>query len=105
MLGAVLMKFGGVEWVFGFGLLFSVLDLILIAWKLRETNQHKVHDKDITHNPFPVFVKYFRQKKFLWIFLALLLIGIGTFSYQSILSILMQNRFGIPGVQIGYYLA
>ncbi len=94
------MTYGGVEWVFAFGLIFSVLDLILIAWKLKESNVNKVHDKKIKHNPFPVFIKYFRQKKFLWIFLALILIGVGTFSYQSILSILMQNRFGVPGAQI-----
>lgn len=105
LLGAVLMNYGGVEWVFSFGFIFSVLDIILIIWKLKESNENKVHDKKIRHNPIPVFVKYFRQKKFLWIFLALLLIGVGTFSYQSILSILMLQRFNIPGVQIGYYLA
>lgn len=105
LLGAVLMHYGGVEVVFWFGLLFSVVDLILIARKLKESNVNKVHDKKVQHNPLPVFVKYFRQKKFLWIFLSLMLIGIGTFSYQSILSILMQNRFGVPGVEIGYYLA
>lgn len=99
------MNYGGVEWIFAFGFIFSFLDIILIIWKLKESNLNKIHDKKIRHNPLPVFIKYLRQKKFLWIFLALMLIGVGTFSYQSILSILMQNRFGIPGVQIGYYLA
>ena len=99
------MNYGNIEWVFAFGFIFSVIDIILIIWKLKESNLNKVHDKKVNHNPFPVFVKYFRQKKFLWIFLSLLLIGIGTFSYQSIFSIIIQQRFGIPGVQIGYYLA
>lgn len=81
-----------------------MLDILLIIFKLRETNDHKTERK-VTRNPFPTFIRYFSQKKFLWILLSLLLIGVGTFSYQSILSILMEDRFGIPGVEIGYYLA
>lgn len=104
LLGTLLLQHGGLPLIFGFGFLFAFIDILLIAFKLKETNQHKT-DRKITWNPFPTFKKYFTKKKFVWILTSLLLIGIGTFSYQSILSILMEQRFGIPGAQIGYYLA
>lgn len=103
LVGAILVK-QGIEWVFGFCFVFSLIETIMIVWKYKETNQHITHRK-ITYNPLPVFVKYLRQKKYNGVMGSSFFLNAAAFSYQSIMAILLVNRFGTPGYEVWYYLA
>lgn len=103
LVGAVLVK-QGIQRVFGFCFVFSLLETIMIIWKYKETNQHITHRK-ITYNPIPVFIKYLRQKKYNGVMGSSFFLNAAAFSYQSIMAILLVNRFGTPGYEVWYYLA
>lgn len=104
MLGSLLLDQGSVHSVFMFGLIFAIINLILVITKLKETNINHSHRK-ISANPFPLLWKYISHINFRWIMISLLFIGIANFSYQSIMSIIAEQRFNIAGSHIGYYLA
>lgn len=104
MLGSLLLDQGSVHSVFMFGLIFAIVNLILVITKLKETNLNRSHRK-ISVNPFPLLWKYISHIKFRWIMLSLMFIGIANFSYQSIMPIISEQRFAIAGSHIGYYLA
>ena len=99
MLGSLLMASGSVNAIFTFGLVFATLDIILVAAVLKETNHNRSHRK-VAINPFPILRKYISSIEYRWIMISLLFLGIATFSYQSIISILVEERFGIPGSHI-----
>lgn len=104
MLGSILLDQWSVHSVFVFGLIFAIINLVLVVTKLKETNNHRSHRK-ITKNPFPLLWKYISAPQFRWIMISLLCIGIASFSYQSIMAIIWEQRFNIPWSHIGYYLA
>lgn len=103
LVGSVLLKYG-VERIFAFCAIFATIETIIIVWKYKETNNHIAHRK-ITYNPFPIFVKYLRQKKYQWVMGSTFLLNTATFCYQSIMAILLNTQFGVPGYQVGYFLA
>lgn len=99
MLGSLLMESGSVHSIFGFGLLFAVINIILVLTVFKETNHHRSTRK-LTINPFPVLWKYVSHIDYRWIMISLFCVGIANFSYQSIMAIIAEQRFAIPGSHI-----
>lgn len=104
ILGSLLMESGSVHSIFLFGLLFAVVNIVLVLTVFKETNHHRSHRK-VTINPFPLLWKYVSHIDYRWIMISLFFVGVASFSYQSIMAIIAEQTFGVPGSHIWYYLA
>ena len=85
--------------------LFALIELFLLRMYLQETHPH--HDKNIviTYNPFPIFRQNLFVNSLAPIFWSMLCIGIGSFSYQSVMSIHLSSVYNTSAQMIGVFLA
>ncbi len=102
--GSLLLGLGGVHSIFIFGTIFGLLELILLFFWFKNTNE-LVHAKHITYNSFKVMHKYLKHPTIRNILVSLCLLGIGWFTINATQSLYMNWLFGTTGAQYGYYLA
>lgn len=103
VMGALLLKFGGVESIFRFGAIFALIEATLIAVQFRNTNI-PVPEKHLTYNSFAVMLKYFRKDHMKQVLVSFALLGIGWFIINAGMSLYMNGMFGTSGEKYGYYL-
>ena len=104
LLGTIFMKLANIEMIFIFGALFSAIEVIAIALQYRETHTPDKTVK-ISLNLAAPFIRYFSMKqisKYLWSYLIL---NTGIFLFQAVMTLAISQYFGVPGENIGYYLA
>lgn len=104
LLGTVFMKLANIETIFIFGAVFSALEVIAIAIQYRETHTPDKTVK-ISLNLAAPFIRYFSMKpiaRYLWSYLIL---NTGIFLFQAVMTLAISQYFGVPGEDIGYYLA
>ncbi len=105
VLGSVILWWGNVETLFIFGTILGVLDALLLIFWLPETNTHKQRHAVIDFAVLRTIRFYFQKPSlapYLW---SVMILGIGVFSYQSVLPIEVRQDFGIGGEYFGYILA
>lgn len=93
------------ETLFIFGTVLGVLDALLLIFWLPETNTHKQRHAVIDFAVLRTIRFYFQKPSlapYLW---SVMILGIGVFSYQSVLPIEVRQDFGIGGEYFGYILA
>lgn len=95
----------GLWWVFFVTFLLAFIELIFLWLFMKETNMQPARDRTIAYNPFPVFGKYLFRGENNLIFWAIFFTWAATFSFQSILSIVLDQRYGIDTKHIGYLMA
>ena len=103
VLGAVLLKFSGVHGIFRAGLIFALVEVVLIMSQFRNTNTPDP-DRYLDYNSFAVMFKYFRKDHIRQLLISLTLLGIGGFIINSGMGLYMQGLFGTTGSQYGLYL-
>lgn len=104
LLGTVFMKLANIETIFIFGAVFSALEVIAIALQYKETHTPDKTVK-ISLNLAAPFIRYFSMKpiaRYLWSYLIL---NTGIFLFQAVMTLAISQYFGVPGEDIGYYLA
>ncbi len=104
LLGTVFMKLANIETIFIFGAVFSLVEIIAIAIQYRETHTPDKTVK-ISLNLAVPFIRYFSMKpisRYLWSYLIL---NTGIFLFQAVMTLAISQYFGVPGEDIGYYLA
>lgn len=104
VLGALMLQIGGVHAIFWTGLIFSVIETLLIITKFYNTNMPH-SEKHLVFNTLKVIVKYFKKKELRPLLTSLGLLGVGGFIVNSSQSLYMNNLFGTTGSQYGYYMA
>lgn len=104
LLGAFLVK-RHIHAVFATGAILAAGELVLIILRYTETNRDLKPHVQLKRNPFAVFKKYFTGHHARYLLRSLSLVMIATFSYQSVVTFYMSSTFGMPGYQIGRYLA
>lgn len=104
MLGSLLLDYGSVSSIFQFWLIFAIINILLVVTKFKETN-HNHSDRKLTLNPFPLLWKYISHIDYRRVMISLFFLGIASFSYQSIMALIAEQRFNILGSHIWYYLA
>lgn len=101
----MILSWGNVETLFIFGTILGVLDALLLIFWLPETNTHKQPHAVIDFAVLRTIRFYFQKPSlapYLW---SVMILGIGVFSYQSVLPIEVRQDFGIGGEYFGYILA
>ncbi len=104
LLGTVFMKLANIETIFIFWALFSALEVLAISLQYKETHTPDKTVK-ISLNLAEPFIRYFGMKKiskYLWSYLIL---NTGIFLFQAVMTLAISQYFGVPGENIGYYLA
>lgn len=104
LLGTVFMKLANIETIFIFWALFSALEVLAISLQYKETHAPDKTVK-ISLNLAEPFIRYFGMKKiskYLWSYLIL---NTGIFLFQAVMTLAISQYFGVPGENIGYYLA
>ena len=104
LLGTVFMKLATIETIFVFWALFSAIEVIAIAVQYKETHTPDKTIK-ISLNLAAPFIRYFGMKtisRYLWSYLML---NTGIFLFQAVMTLAISQYFGVPGEDIGYYLA
>jgi DHA1 family tetracycline resistance protein-like MFS transporter len=104
LLGTIFMKLANIETIFIFGALFSAIEVIAITLRYRETHTPDKTVK-VSLNLAAPFIRYFSMKqisKYLWSYLIL---NTGIFLFQAVMTLAISQYFGVPGENIGYYLA
>jgi len=109
VVGALCLKFGGVESIFWVWAILAGLELILILARFHNTNTASIEDEDdlpiVNFNSFAVVAKYLRKPKLRNLLISLFALGVGGFIVNSSLSLYMNNIFGTSGIQFGYIFA
>ena len=90
--------------IFLFWAIFSFLEALLIAFVLKETHPHSSHKK-IQFNVFSTFRKYLSISPLNNLFFSIILTWIASFAFQSVMAFYFPKYFGIPGHDIGNYMA
>ena len=102
--GSLLIPFG-LRWVFFVTFLLAFIELVFLWIFMKETNKQPARDRVIAINPFPIFAKYLFRGDNNFIFRAIFFTWAATFSFQSILSIVLDHTYGIDTKHIGYLMA
>lgn len=102
-MGALLLKFGGVEGIFWTGAVFALIEVVLIASQFHNTNTPDP-TRHLDYNSLRVIVKYFKKDHIRQLLISLSLLGIGGFIINSSMSLYMNGLFGTPGSQFGLYM-
>jgi hypothetical protein len=89
----LLLKFGGIPFVFGFGALFALVELVLIIMHFSNTN---IPDrlKELSYNTFTIMRKYVSKPDLRNFFISLFFLGIGAFIINASQSLYMNTLFG-----------
>ncbi len=103
VLGAILLKFGGVHGIFWAGTIFALIEIVLIAIQFKNTNTLD-HDKHLDYNSFTIMIKYFKKDHIRQLLVSFALLGIGGFIVNASMGLYMQGLFGTAGSQYGLYL-
>lgn len=103
VLGAMLLKFGGVHGIFWAGTIFAVIEIVLIAMQFKNTNTAD-HDKHLDYNSFIIMIKYFKKDHIRQLLISLAFLGIGGFIVNASMGLYMQGLFNTSGSQYGLYL-
>lgn len=82
VLGALLLKFGTVHSIFRAGLLFALIEIVLIAFQFRNTNTPD-ENKTLDFNSFNIVIKYFKREHIRQLLISFSLLGIGGFVVNS----------------------
>lgn len=105
LIWALILRFGdGVQSIFAFGAIFSILEFILIYFYFKNTNKLDT-TRELQYNSFNIMHKYFKKPDIRNLLLSLWLLGVGLFTINSSQWLYMQNLFGTTWEQYGYYLA
>lgn len=100
---SLLLKYSNVEWIFWFGWIFAIIEVILLITHFHNTN--KPDDKKIlSFNSFGLIYKYLKHPTMREYILSLALLWMGGFIINIAQSFHMQNLFGTTGEQYGYIL-
>ncbi|MEI7477415.1 MAG: hypothetical protein WCJ81_02590 [bacterium] len=85
----------GLVWIFIMGTVVALIELVVLKIFLPETHtEREVHP--IAFNPFPIFKEYLFNSNNSLLFWSVLSIGVAGFSYQSVMSIYLNNHYSIP---------
>ena len=103
VLGAILLKFGGIHGIFWAGTIFALIEIILIAANFKNTNTPD-HNKHLDYNSLSIMVKYFKKDHIRQLLISLAFLGIGGFIVNASMGLYMQGLFGTAGSQYGLYL-
>lgn len=103
VLGAMLLKFGGVHGIFWAGTIFALIEIVLIAMQFKNTNTLD-HGKHLDYNSFTVIIKYFKKNHIRQLLISLAFLGVGWFIINATMGLYMQDLFGTAGTQYGLYL-
>lgn len=105
LFGALILRFGnGVNSIFAFGAIFSLIEFLLIYFFFKNTNKLD-HERKLQYNSFNIMAKYFKKPDIRNLLISLGLLGVGLFTINSSQWLYMQNLFGTTGEQYGYYLS
>lgn len=105
IIGSLALGRGTVEVVFIVGAVLALIDALLMTAYLTETHKSKNPLAHIDFSSVKTIRKYLQNKNISRYLRSLLIIGIGGFSYQSVLSIETKAAYGIGGEYYGYILA
>lgn len=104
LIGTVLLKISTIQSIFIFGAILAAFEVIAISLYYTETH-HPDKKVPISYNIITPFIRYFssqRISQYLWSFLVF---NTGIFLFQSVMTLAMAQYFGVPGENIGYFLA
>lgn len=104
LVGALLLRFWGINAIFAFGAWFGLIEFILILAHFANTNTPEP-TKVLTYNTFNVIHKYVSKPYLRNFLISLFIVGTGWFIINSSMWLYMQNMFGTSGEQYGYILA
>lgn len=100
---SLILKFGHVESIFKFSVVFALIEFVLIAVQFRNTNIPQ-STKILNFNSFSLMWDYFKREGFRVLLISMSLLGIGWFMIHTGLSFYMKDAFNTSGAVFGYYL-
>ncbi len=99
-----MLKISTIQSIFIFGAVLAAIESLAVFFYYSETH-HPDEKVPVSYNIVAPFVRYFSSRRisqYLWSYLVF---NTGIFLFQSVMTLAMMQYFGVPGENIGFFLA
>lgn len=90
---------------FWFMTFLSLIEIFMILYLLKETNNHIVATKKININPFSTINKYLQNKEISIFLISFFLLMFSFSLYQGMFPVFLSKHFDVPGYVAGYVMS
>ena len=103
VIGSLLLKFSSIDWIFWFGWVFAIIEVLLLIFHFKNTN-HPQPEKPMSFNSFGIIYKFLKHPTMRDYVISFSLIWIGWFIINVGQSLYMNNLFWTTWEQYWYIL-
>lgn len=101
---AIMIHAFGDMWPFWLAWILSLVELVLIQFKMKESNNEK-HSRKINRNPLWIIMKWFKNTKINKYFFSYAFLLLWLTMFQAILSLYLNSMYGMSWIMTWYILS